>query len=281
MIKRLLLCTDLDRTLLPNGSQLESKFAREKFSLLVSKPEIVLTYVSGRHKQLILKAIEEFNIPFPDFVIGDVGTTIYTVVNNNTTWELWDTWQEEISKSWHGWSHDDLAQLFVGIEMLQLQEPEKQNKFKLSYYIKPENLNKQLIEEINALLQHENINANVVWSINELTHTGLVDILPENATKLHAIEFLMKKTGFTYNNTIFAGDSGNDMPVLTSRINSVLVHNATVDVKIMAKEKAQKQCTTENLYIANGSNIAGLNGNYSAGILEGIYHYYPEFINQQ
>ena len=269
MIKRLLLCTDLDRTLLPNGSQLESKFAREKFSLLVSKPEIVLTYVSGRHKQLILKAIEEFNIPFPDFVIGDVGTTIYTVVNNNTTWELWDTWQEEI------------AQLFIGIEMLQLQEPEKQNKFKLSYYIKPENLNKQLIEEINALLQHENINANVVWSINELTHTGLVDILPENATKLHAIEFLMKKTGFTYNNTIFAGDSGNDMPVLTSRINSVLVHNATVDVKIMAKEKAQKQCTTENLYIANGSNIAGLNGNYSAGILEGIYHYYPEFINQQ
>lgn len=278
MIDHLLICTDLDRTLLPNGSQPESPFARKKFTLLAAKSEVYLAYVSGRNKQLIIDAIDEFEIPFPNFVIGDVGTSIYSVSKNNNLWKHWESWHEEISKSWHGWSNDDLAKLFIDLKMLQLQEPEKQSKFKLSYYIKPENLNNQLIEEIKILLERENINASVVWSINEFTHTGLIDILPESATKLHAIEFLMKKTGFTYENTMFAGDSGNDMPVLTSRLNSVLVHNATFDVKKIAKEKAEKHGTQHNLYIAKGKKT-GLNGNYSAGILEGIYHYYPEIIN--
>ncbi len=278
MIDHLLICTDLDRTLLPNGSQPESPFARKKFSLLTAKPEISLAYVSGRNKQLIIDAISEFDIPFPNFVIGDVGTSIYSVSKKNNLWKHWESWHKEISKSWHGWTHDDLAELFIDMKKLQLQEPEKQSKFKLSYYITPENLNSQLIEEINIILERENINTSVVWSLNEFTHTGLIDILPESATKLHAIEFLMKKTGFSYENTMFAGDSGNDMPVLTSRLNSVLVHNATFDVKKTAKEQAEKQGTQENLYIAKGKKI-GLNGNYSAGILEGVYHYYPEIIN--
>lgn len=37
-MSRLLLCTDLDRTLLPNGSEPESEQARKKFSQLAEHP---------------------------------------------------------------------------------------------------------------------------------------------------------------------------------------------------------------------------------------------------
>ena len=75
----LLIATDLDRTLLPNGAEPESPGAREMFARLVSRPEVTLAFVSGRHRELVEDAIEEFSLPQPDFVIGDVGTSIYHV----------------------------------------------------------------------------------------------------------------------------------------------------------------------------------------------------------
>lgn len=73
-----LICTDLDRTLLPNGPQPESATARERFTALVAHPAVTLAYVSGRHRRLVEEAIEHYRLPIPDFVIGDVGTTLYT-----------------------------------------------------------------------------------------------------------------------------------------------------------------------------------------------------------
>lgn len=79
MIKRILICTDLDRTLLPNGRQPESPGARAAFKRLVARQEVTLAYVSGRHRELVEDAIREYELPLPDWVIGDVGTTIYQV----------------------------------------------------------------------------------------------------------------------------------------------------------------------------------------------------------
>jgi len=78
-VKRFLLCTDLDRTLIPNGAEPESPSARERFRQLAGHEEITLAYVSGRHKALIEQAIAEFDLPLPDFAIADVGTTIYQI----------------------------------------------------------------------------------------------------------------------------------------------------------------------------------------------------------
>ena len=44
----LLLCTDLDRTLIPNGPQPESAQAREHFARFAAHPQVTLAYVSGR-----------------------------------------------------------------------------------------------------------------------------------------------------------------------------------------------------------------------------------------
>ena len=50
MPERLLLCTDLDRTLIPNGPQPESPGARDRFAALAGSPHVVLAYVTGRHR---------------------------------------------------------------------------------------------------------------------------------------------------------------------------------------------------------------------------------------
>jgi HAD superfamily hydrolase (TIGR01484 family) len=270
--ERILICTDLDRTLLPNGTQPESPHTRERFRNLVARPEISLAYVSGRHRELVLAAIEEYQLPFPEYVIGDVGTSIYSIENNQ--WHLWNSWHKEIGVSWHGMTHDALGALFADLELLRLQEPEKQNDFKLSYYVVPTIDIDKLLTEMQKRLDQKQITASLIWSVDETTNTGLLDILPATATKRHAVEFLMTEQGFTLDNTLFAGDSGNDLPVLTSPIHSVLVANATNEVREQALQMATTQGTRDALYLARGT-LLGMNGNYGAGILEGCVHYMP------
>jgi len=268
----ILLCSDLDRTLLPNGAQPESPEARRLLQRLAYRPELTLVYVSGRHQTLLQQAIEEYALPLPDYAIGDVGTTIYDIENGH--WRPWDNWHEEIASDWRGKTGRDLQELFSDIDLLRLQEPEKQNDFKLSYYapadIKPDNLLKQLRQR----LDEEDVRASLIWSIDEVAGAGLLDILPERATKLHAIEFLMKHKGFTHEQTVFAGDSGNDLPALTSGLQAVLVKNAREDVRDTALRQAQASGHGDNLYLAQGG-LLGMNGNYSAGVLEGLVHYLP------
>ena len=269
---RILICTDLDRTLLPNGVQPESPRARDRFRQLAARPEVSVAYVTGRHRELVVAAIEAYQLPLPDYVIGDVGTSIYSVENNQ--WRLWVSWQKEIGTSWQGLTHDALMALFTDFTSLRLQEPEKQNTYKLSYYLEPTSEVQSLLQNIRQRLDQEKITASLIWSIDETTHTGLLDILPAAATKRHAIEFLMTEQGYGLEHTLFAGDSGNDLPVLTSPIHSVLVANATTEVRQQAVQMATEQGTLDALYLAQG-NLLGMNGNYSAGILEGCVHYLP------
>ena len=270
--ERILICTDLDRTLLPNGKQPENPPARHLFRRLAARPEIATAYVTGRHRQLVLEAIDEYALPLPDYVIGDVGTSIYSIVKKQ--WRLWECWQNEIGISWQGLTHDALVAMFTDLASLHLQEAEKQNTYKLSYYVDPAVDVSQLLSVMQQRLDQKQIAATLVWSIDETTNTGLLDILPASATKRHAIEFLMAEEGYTLENTVFAGDSGNDLPVLTSPIHSVLVANATNEVRQQALQMAIAQGTQDALYLAHGT-LLDMNGNYSAGILEGCVHYLP------
>ena len=121
----------------------------------------------------------------------------------------------------------------------------------------------------------QNLAASLIYSVDEATSTGLLDVLPAHATKLHAVEFLMQQQGFDYTNTVFAGDSGNDLPVIASAVPSVLVANADSVVVEQATAQALQQGTMRAFYLAQGSFL-GMNGNYSAGILEGVAHYHPD-----
>ncbi len=273
MLKSILICTDLDRTLLPNGKQPESSEARSAFTRLVSRPEVTLAYVSGRHRELVEQAICEYELPLPDWVIGDVGTTIYQVGAGK--WLHSSAWEQDIATDWRGLTASDLRTLFADLPSLQLQEESKQNRYKLSYYLPLLTDIDALLREMSRRLDTQNLAASLIYSVDEATSTGLLDVLPAHATKLHAVEFLMQQQGFDYTNTVFAGDSGNDLPVIASAVPSVLVANADSVVVEQATAQALQQGTMRAFYLAQGSFL-GMNGNYSAGILEGVAHYHPD-----
>ena len=71
---------------------------------------------------------------------------------------------------------------------------------------------------------------------------------------------------------------GNDLPVLVSEIPAVLVANASADVRGEALALAESGNAIDALYVAQGG-FMGMNGNYTAGVLEGVVHYRPEICN--
>ena len=263
----------MDRTILPNGDQEESPEVRSVFRLLVERPEIHLAYVSGRDKDLIQKAITEYDLPLPDYAVGDVGTTIYEMTGIN--WTPWEAWFKEIAKDWNGLKSEDLAGFLKGFDNLKLQEPEKQNRFKLSYYADKNANGQQMVDQIQAYLSKQKLNSRVIWSVDEQRNSGLVDILPQRASKLHAVRYLIDQKGYRKSKVVFCGDSGNDLNVLTSDIRSVLVKNASEEVRREAMKSVDKNGRPETLYVAQG-NFMGLNGNYAAGVLEGLAHFIPD-----
>lgn len=276
MIDKILICTDLDRTLIPNGHPPESPQARPLLRRLVTRDNIYLAYVSGRDKNLLEEAIKEWGLPTPDYAIGDVGTSVYKIDSGH--WQQIDDWHEKIGHDWGKHSRSDIASLLTGIETLTLQEAHKQNNYKLSYYV-PEDIDlSQLLKNIAHNLESAGIRYNAIWSIDELKQLGLLDILPQSANKLEAIRFLMQNQGFRREDTVFSGDSGNDLEVLCSDIQSTLVNNATDNIKDQAQQIAMDNGNKDQLYIAKG-NFLGMNGNYAAGILEGLAHYIPQTYN--
>ena len=273
MTERLLICTDLDRTLIPNGPQAEPNGARRRFAALVARPEITLAYVSGRHRALIEDAIVTYRLPTPDFVIGDVGTTIYRV-GPELAWAHLDAWEEQIALDWAGHTHEELRAALRDVPHLRLQERSKQNRLKLSFYLPMYAEIDALTAAVRARLEPLGVKARLVWSVDDIADIGLLDVLPAGASKLHAIEALMRDQGFDYEHTVFCGDSGNDLEVLASRVPAVLVANSRPDVQDLALELAEEAGTLPWLYIAEGGFL-GMNGNYAGGMLEGIAHYHP------
>ena len=265
----ILLATDLDRTLLPNGAQPESPLARPLFRRLAARPEVRLAYVSGRHPALVEAAIAKYALPRPAFVIADVGASIYAI--DADAWRPRQDWRDAIAPGWHGHDRADLAALLRDISDLTLQENAKQGEFKLSYYAAPLEHPTELLNRVRNRLAPSGAEVNLIWSIDETTATGLLDILPAAAGKLHALEFLRAILDIDLPRTLFAGDSGNDMQVLVSDIPAVLVANAQDAVRAEAAARANPAA----LYLAGGG-LFGMNVNYSAGILEGLLHFIPE-----
>lgn len=276
MTLSVLLCTDLDRTILPNGPWEESAEARRRFQQISERPELRLAYVSGRHKALILEAIETYDIPVPNYAIGDVGTTIYEVRDGK--WLEWEDWWNAIGPDWAGKQHDELAALFHDLDELRLQKADKQNRFKLSYYTSADVDRSALFDEMEQRLKTAGVRTNLIWSVDELTGEGLLDLLPASANKVHAIRFLAERKGNDESRMVFAGDSGNDLPALTSGLQAVLVANANDEVRDEALREVTARGIEDRLYLARG-DFLGMNGNYSAGVLEGLVHFFPEALD--
>jgi hypothetical protein len=76
-MQQILICSGIDGTLRPNGSAVESPDARRVLSQIAAHQKIHLDYVSRRNKDQVIPAIKVYNLPEPDFIIGDLEGLIH------------------------------------------------------------------------------------------------------------------------------------------------------------------------------------------------------------
>lgn len=269
----LLLCSDLDGTLIPDGSASESPDARPLFRRLAEHTGVCLAYVTGRDPDLVDQGLQQAGLPKPRFLLGDVGSSIY--LHRDESWEPLQDYWTHIAPDWDGAENADLLALLEDIPNLSPQEPAKQGRFKASWYALPGTDGPATVATARARLVEEGLHANVIWSRDIDGRTGLLDVLPASADKRKAILFLRAWLDAAPEHTVFAGDSGNDLAVLGSDIPSVLVANAAQTVREAAAGAARAAGRQDRLYLARGG-YRGMNGNYAAGVIEGVVHFLPE-----
>ena len=266
-MRRLLLCTDLDRTLLPNGEHPESPEARRLFARLAARDDTTLVYATGRDFGRTLQAIETFALPTPGAILADVGATI--LLPDGMAWRPWAAWERHIDRDWRHLSLPEIVTLLQGLPGVRPQENDRQGRHKISCYVDLEAERKVLEYEIAGRLERWGGKATLIWSIDEQAATGLLDILPAGASKLQALRFFLQGYGYRQDEVVFAGDSGNDLEVLESDLAAVLVANARPALQGQLASRP-----SPSLYLAMGGYL-GMNGNYAAGILEGVAHFRP------
>merc|ERR1739838_547248 len=99
------------------------------------------------------KGIAEYELPFPNFVIADVGSSIYKFDNHR--WLRLESWGQNISRDWQNKNQLDLVPLFSDIKECRLQEIEKQSVHKLSYYVALDADVEAIITEVRSRLENE------------------------------------------------------------------------------------------------------------------------------
>ena len=262
----MIIACDLDRTLLPNG-EWEDDDSLEKFYKLIEGNTLV--YVSGRNLNLYKEAKKDFGIRTPDYFLGAVGTEVF--VKNGDDLVPDEDWKKYLLDKHPNWNRGEVVQMvsenIIEEENFYLQEDGVQNDYKISYYLKGLDENRQIVSTIENLLLNRKINAKVIFSFDPEKEIGLIDILPTHANKMGALQFLIEKLGKDKEDVVYAGDSGNDLLPIGAGFKSILVKNAPEEIKKQAQDLAKDN----NLYIAKGSNEG--NGNYSSGVIEGLRYF--------
>jgi hypothetical protein len=201
------------------------------------------------------------------------GTPLYEIDGGDS--RARDDRCDGIARDRGGRRHNDPRALSADIELLHLRQEHKRNKFKLRYHApagaEPDTLVKQVKKRVAA----EELRAGVICSVAEMAGTGLLDILPERATRLPAIQFHMEGKALAHDNSVFAGNSGSDPSVLTSGLQAVLVWNACDGVRERPLRGVEATRCREPLYLARG-DFPGTNGISGAGVLEGPAHVLPQ-----
>jgi sucrose-6F-phosphate phosphohydrolase len=262
-----ILATDLDRTLLPNGSWESDSEAINLFNDLTEKHDILVVYVTGRNLVLTEKAIQEYGVRHPNILCGDVGTSIRKYENGE--WKFDQGWIELVRRESSKWDAMAIREAVARIDGMREQEREHQNQFKQSYYVEHDR-KEQILKDVDKLVKGK-FDEVVVYSFDSQDGKGLIDFLPASATKQTALEYVAEEYGVEKADVVFCGDSGNDIFPLTAGFSGVLVKNADEQL-VENVRKAMNQNPDLKVYFAKG-DFKGLNGNYTSGVIEGAYHY--------
>jgi sucrose-phosphate synthase len=169
--------TDLDDTFVLPSSVHQPGLAELSELLASREGNFVFAVATGRSLAAVRELFDEYRLPHPDFVLASVGTRIHGGLGA----EFDATWDAHLDFQWLPEAMRSLSEIVPG---MRLQEPEKQDRFKVSFYLDAA----FELASLSGALSRLGLNANVIISQGKL-----LDLLPLRASKGRAVYYLANK----------------------------------------------------------------------------------------
>lgn len=250
------LATDLDGTLIPLSDCSENKTDLQRLSKTIREKEIQLVFVTGRHLSSVQAAIKEFKLPSPDWIICDVGTSVFRTTSSSA-FEPSKEYADCLRKILGANDIQPLADLVKHVPGLQIQEDEKQGRFKLSYYADAQQLSTNC-EAITAALNASEVAHEIIASVDPFNGDGLIDILPLGVSKAFGLNWWASFREIEAQSIVFAGDSGNDLAAMTAGYKTIVVGNADPALAKQVKLHHEKNDWKDRLLLAESCGTSGV-----------------------
>lgn len=256
------LATDLDGTLIPLDERADHRDDLVVLARELESSRSTLLFSTGRHLASVLDAMQQHQLPSPEWIICDVGSSIYRGSEGSNKFELAAEYHDALAQIV---TEMPLAELqdrltpFVRAGTLELQESEKQGEFKLSYYSRVATpIREAAVREIRKLLGEWNAPYSMIDSVDPFNGDGLIDLLPHDVSKGYALRWLASHQQWPSQAVVFAGDSGNDLAALTAGFLAIVVGNADPQVAHEAERAHASAGWRRRLYLAEKSATSGV-----------------------
>ncbi len=209
--KRMVLATDLDGTFL-GGTDDE----RERFYAWITenRDQVGLIFVTGRDPGFITQMVRK-GLPRPDYVVADVGTTIARFCPDGIL-EPIEALEREIAERWS----DVGPAVQSALRTARGLRPQPASfRYRVSYDLDPTRFDPASLEPVAEL------GLDTLVSDNRF-----VDVLPKGVSKGPSLIRLLDHLGIDHARTLVAGDTLNDLSMLSLGLPAVAVGGSEPDL---------------------------------------------------
>lgn len=216
LARPLVLATDLDGTFLGGDAAHCQALYQWLHDLRTRQPQwLTLIFVTGRDLPFIRDLVADGFVPHPDYVIGDVGTTVAGGAAIEPLPEL----EREIAERWRqGAPSIEAARAAVRALLANepsLREQDTPFRHRMSYWYEPALLAAATLQKIEAAGYDALLSADT-----------FLDVLPRGIAKGPTLLRLMAHLGLAANEVLVAGDTLNDLSLFETGCRGVAVGNS-------------------------------------------------------
>lgn len=231
--KQLVLATDLDGTFLGGTDDERRQLYRW---IEANRTKVGLIFVTGRDPGYISQLSRKGDVPRPDFVVADVGTTIAEVDHRHFLSPI-EALEEAIVEAW-GNAGGRVQAALHGVRGLKLQSSVFRHR--VSYDMDPELFEQRAFDLIAEL------------GLDALASDDqYFDVLPKGVSKGPSLRRLLAHLGVADQRVLVAGDTLNDLSMLEMGLPAVAVGNSEPALR-------ERLAGLSHVHHARGKGAAGI-----------------------
>lgn len=232
-----MLVLDIDGTVLDDSRPTEG-LGTLRYLVEQRRDQIRMVFATGRSLPSTMALVEQGILLQPDAIAAFLGTELWV-----PPWEAPDTIFERIIQ--RAWDRDKVTKVLSAFESVEPQPLRMQSRWKVSSYLEDESM----VPVIETALSDHGADVTILYSCGKF-----LDVIPKNAGKRAAIDYLRKSWGIDPDRVLVGGNSGNDIDMLEDpRIPGVVVGNG--------EDELQDLSEAERVHQADAP--------FAAGVLEG------------